>query len=113
MAHNYRKTVYSDYGHVFVREGSDQYAFRRLTSGDVLDTPIENVDRPVVFVGDSMANHYVNERSLDKVPDAILSAVRDEGYTIVSGVDGGWKEWNGRPEFSESYLDASEAHVVD
>jgi hypothetical protein len=41
-----------------------------------------------------------------------LDEVRDRGFEILAGTDGGWDSWDGRPEFSTSYVDISEAEKV-
>lgn len=58
---------------------------------------IEDVDDPVVIPDDS------------DVPDYVCQAIEDDGYRVVTGVDTGWHNWEGRPEWSDRYVDFGEA----
>lgn len=96
---------------VIVRDRTRQYAFVSLSLTDVHGTDLEGVADPVVFVGETLSVHYINGKTLSSVPRPYLDAVRDRGYAIINGVDGGWKSWEGRPEWSETYLDLADASV--
>ena len=98
---------------IVVSDRSRQYAFVRLSLSDVQDTAWEGRGDCVAFVGESTSVHYINSKKLTHVPDAYLDAVIDRGYTILQYVNGGWDHWDGRPEWSESYIDLSNAEEYD
>lgn len=82
--------------------GHEQYAFHRV------DAPHIDGDA-VVYVGHSTSVDYPSEKSLDDVPEAVVEAVEEGGLCVVVGVDSGWETWEGRPEWSETYVDAGDA----
>lgn len=43
------------------------------------------------------------------MPIEVVETVEDEGFRVVIGVDSGWETWEGRPEWSETYVDAGDA----
>lgn len=60
--------------------------------------------------------YYAPDHSdLDKVPERVIEALSDAGYTVYAdGIDSGWLNWGGRPDFdeSETYVDLSDAVPV-
>lgn len=54
-----------------------------------------------------------NGNDVNRVPDKVLEYLSDNGYVVYKNVDSGWSQWNGRPEFSESYVDLSDALKVN
>lgn len=97
-----------------------QYAFARLdhaegyaddVRGDRSGLAVDGT--PVIYIGDSFGKHYFRAHGHESVPVDVFEALRDQGKTLVAGVDGGWANWDGRPEWSTTYLDYSDAEVVD
>lgn len=99
---------YRDHGHYWVvtaeHTGQKRYAFYPVDD--------DRFDAPVVFVGDAMVTHYPAEKDAEGLPDAVLEALDALGVTLITGVDAGWRNWGGRPEFSDRYIDTSEAERV-
>lgn len=49
---------------------------------------------------------------IHRVPDVVLQHLSDNGFTVYSDVESGWSEWNGRPEFSEWYVNTEDADKI-
>jgi len=95
----------------FVVETShNQYVFSAVTADKIRGGSKKDVEGLYVYTGSSSANNYPAESSLDEVPDEVLEAVEP---TIAEHIDAGWASWDGRPEFSTSYVDISEATTVE
>jgi len=82
--------------------GQEQYAFHRV------DAPHIDGDT-VVYVGHSTSVNYPSEESLDDVPEEVVETVEEKDFRVVVGVESGWETWEGRPEWSETYVDAGDA----
>lgn len=101
-------------------ENAGRYAFVRLDhaeeSVDVVrgDTDSLDADYPAVLhVGSSPGNPFYRSHDEETVPVDVLEEVRDSGLSLVEGVGGGWESWDGRPEWSDTYLDVTAAEAVD
>jgi hypothetical protein len=88
------------------------FAFHAVTGDRIRGGDKSDIDRAVTYVGDSLSKHYVRTHDMSEVPDRVLDRVQNAGYTILDGVEGGWANWDGRPEFSETFVDISEATAV-
>ncbi|MFC4357768.1 hypothetical protein ACFO0N_07380 [Halobium salinum] len=95
--------------------GQGSYAFKVVDEGaaDDLQGDIPNTDgTPVVYVGDNLGKHYWDGDGAHDLPELLVAELEDMGYSVLANVDGGWADWGGRPEFSDSYLDVTDAEVV-
>lgn len=106
------RRAFRDFGSIIVRTTHNQYVFSGLTGNRIRGGNKADIEGLYCYTGDSGATHYISESSLDEVPDAVLDAAQELG-TIVTDVDGGWASWDGRPEFSKSYVDISEMEIVE
>lgn len=106
------------YGHRMPksRKQIGQYAFVPLdaeiadeTRGELPETR----GHPVAYVGDDLGKHYWTSSDPDEVPADVHEALEDSEKVLVDGVTGGWSNWDGRPEWSETYVDYSDAVVVE
>jgi hypothetical protein len=83
-------------------------------SGDIADTikgDIPDVNgTPVIYLGDTRGNtnHYTSA-DLDELEQWMFDAVKENDLVIIENVDGGWETWEGRPEWSDTYIDYTEA----
>jgi len=66
----------------------------------------------VMLIGEHFGKNY-HQSSRRTVPVDLLETMRDNDMVIVRGVSGGWANWDGRPEWSERYVDFNDAEVVD
>jgi len=87
------------------RPADDQYA-------DCVRGNIPNVPKPVVYIGDHIGKHYYSSKDVGGLDGAVIDAVTEAGHSIVGPVEAGWESWNGRPEFSDTYADFSDADVL-
>jgi len=95
-----------------VHTRNNQYAFT-YTFGDVVRGGVKaDIEDTVVYTGETTGKHYVSESNLSAVPDEVVEEVASRGLTLLEDVDGGWSSWDGRPEFSTSYVDISSAVEV-
>jgi len=114
--HHFEET---DYGRTMPKGGEKvgQYAFVRLDRSDVADDVRGDVpasDGPVVaYIGGSFGKHYYRSKSRDSIPVDVYEALAKNDALLLEGVDGGWSNWDGRPEWSETYVDVSDAERVD
>lgn len=97
-----------------------QYAFARLDHAEAAADDVRgdrselDVDgRGVIYIGSSFGKHYFRAHDHESVPVDVFEALCDEGVALVAGVGGGWANWDGRPEWSETYLDYADAETVD
>jgi len=86
-----------------------------VVSNDAADTVLGVPDveeTPIIYVGDNVGKHYWDSkpmsgtRSLDPVPVDLIRHLHNNGYQLLEDVEGGWENWEGRPEWSDTYLDA-------
>jgi hypothetical protein len=92
------------------------YAFVALDDGsaDVLRGEIPDVDgTPVVYTGSSLPSNYPEPGALDTVPVDVLEALDERDLIPLDGVEAGWQSWEGRPEWSTTYVDVSDATPAD
>jgi hypothetical protein len=73
----------------------------------------ETNSKTAVYIGDNTAKHYTDGHDIDEVPEEVWNHLAEEGYVVLDNVEGDWAQWDGRPEFSESYIDYSDAEVVE
>jgi len=106
------RRAYRDFGVIIVETTHNQYIFSPLTGDKIRGGNKADLEGKYAYTGDSSTNNYISESSLDEVPDAVLDAAQDHG-TIVRNVDGGWDSWDGRPEFSTTYIDVSDMELVE
>lgn len=97
---------------VVVATMNNRYAFHVVRGDRIRGGDKESLEGAVAYVGDDLAKHFVVSKDLDEVPEAVIEAVTEEGFAVMDGVDGGWASWDGRPEFSTTYVDVSDATVV-
>ena len=98
------------------RKTLGSYAFRRCEDAmaDEIRGEIQMPDgQPVIYIGDNFGKHYYRSKDFETVPVDVLEWLNANDFVLVRNVDGGWVKWEGRPEFSDSYVDFSEAEVVD
>ena len=92
------------------------YALRFLDESiaDHVEGEIPDVDgTPVVHIGDNFAKNFHTSHDSDPIPVDVLEWMDDNDLVLVRGVDGGWLSWEGRPEWSDSEADLSDAEAVD
>jgi len=65
-----------------------------------------------MVIGDNFGKNYYNSDSRT-VPVDLLEKMSDNDMTLVRNVDGGWANWDGRPEWSDRYVDFTDSEVVD
>ena len=99
------------------REKVGQYAFVRLDRDNLADNVLGDVpdaDGPVLaYIGSSFGKHYYTSHSRDGMPYDVYEQLVARDVTLLDDVDGGWHRWEGRPEFSEDYIDFRDAEPVD
>jgi uncharacterized Fe-S cluster-containing radical SAM superfamily protein len=103
---------YRDFSHIWVETTHNRYAFAPLTADRIRGGTKADCEGCYAYVGETKMSNYVSEQSLAEVPDTVLEAAKEYG-TIVTNVDGGWASWDGRPEFSTSYVDISDMEIVE
>lgn len=91
---------------------NNTYAFHAVRADTIRGGDKADIEGTVTYVGDSLAKNYVVSKDLSGVPDEVVEAVAEQGVTVLDGVDGGWASWDGRPEFSDTYVDVSDASVA-
>jgi hypothetical protein len=69
--------------------------------------------KPVVYVGDSLAKHYWKSKDHTDIPVDVFEALEEKELQLIANVDGGWANWDGRPEWGETYIDFEDAEVVN
>jgi len=95
-----------------------QFAFVRLDHAERAADSVrgerpDTEGTPVTYIGDSFGKHYYQSHSHEDIPVDVFEALSEDGLDLVTGVGGGWSNWDGRPEWSESYLGYDDAEVVD
>lgn len=94
-------------GYAFV--AVDREGIADCIRGEIPDTD----GKPVVYVGVSLAKHYWTSKDHTGIPVDVIEALEENGLQLIANVDGGWANWDGRPEWSETYIDFEDAGVVD
>jgi hypothetical protein len=99
-------------GSLIITDRNRGYQFEKLSPTDLHGT---DYDRPAaVYVGTKGSKHYITSSPLSNVPKEYLQYILDrENLTLLDNVDGGWESWEGRPEFSETYIDLDDATVIE
>lgn len=111
--------ISKEFGHLFV-EQTDKYkretvaAFRPADKeyADCVRGDIPNAPKPVVYIGDHIGKHYYPSKDVENLDAAVIDAVTEAGHSIVGPVEAGWERWDGRPEFSETRADFSDAEAL-
>ena len=111
--------IRKEFGHLFV-DSEDEYkratvaAFRPADNqyADTVKGDVPDVPNPVVYIGDHIGKNYYPSKNVEKVDNEVIEAVTNAGHSIVGPVEAGWKSWEGRPEFSDTQADFSEARVL-
>ena len=109
---------YDDGKRAVHQERLKQFGFIKLESVakrvDVVRGEVPEDDgTPIMFIGNNLAKHYWTSHDVEGCDVDILEWVDDSQYTLYEEVDGGWDHWGGRPEFSDNYVDFSEAEETD
>lgn len=102
------RKVVRHHGHVRVE--IDAHSGRHRFIFYTLDD--DRFTRPVVYVGATTVGHYPVEKDVSDLPEEVTDALKSRGYTLLTGVDAGWESWEGRPEWSETYVDTDDAQTV-
>lgn len=97
---------------VYVETSNASYAFPFVRGDKIRGGGKADVEGTVVYGGDSLAKHYIQSHDHEEVPGEVLQAVADAGYEVLTGVEGGWVSWEGRPDLSDTYVDISDAEAV-
>lgn len=97
-------------GSLVYTDSERSYQFTPLSPTALHDTDFEGTNA-YVYVGERGSKHYLTSHDLSEVPRPYLDDIV-ERVTLLDNVDGGWENWDGRPEFSETYIDLSDATVV-
>lgn len=112
------RVLAKEHGHTTV-VSSDQmgrYAFRRADSEHIADRvrgELPDIDEiPLVYIGDNFGKHYNTGHDVDEIPEDVLKQLGEKGMVVLDPVEGGWAQWEGRPEWSETYIDFSESEPV-
>ena len=105
----YRSTVGGE-KRPFRRKKVEQYGFIKLKAvadqvGRVRGEVPEADGEPVMFIGRGLSKHYWASRHVSECDIDVLEWLEESQYTVFHGVDGGWKDWNGQPEFDSKYVD--------
>lgn len=106
-----RYTRLDDMGNVVVQTHSNQYVFSSLRADKIRGGQKVDVEGSVVYTGSTKANHYPAESSLDEVPEKVIDEAADRAV-VVDNIESGWSSWDGRPEFSTSYVDIADVEIV-
>ena len=69
-------------------------------------------DNAVIYIGDTTAKYYWRSNDPADIPLKHRGALDAHDYVIVDGIGGGWVRWEGRPEWSDRYIDVSSAEVI-
>lgn len=92
---------------VIVHTSNNDYAFHILRGDRIRGGNKKDIEGKVTYVGDNLSKHYITSSDMGEVPGEVSEAVPDT-FTVVDNIDGGWASWDGRPEFSTSYIDISD-----
>lgn len=96
---------------IVVETSNNTYAFPWLFGDTVRGGTKADLEGVVTYGGDSVAKHYIRSGDFAEVPDDVVEAVAERAV-VVDGVAGGWASWEGRPEWSETYVDVSAVEIV-
>jgi|GEM_PF-6234080 len=91
-------------------EGIETYHFSKISTVNTIRGDVPS--NALVYCGDKSSKWYPREADISEVPSSVIQALEERGYTVITGIDAGWAEWDGRPEWSETYADVSDAERV-
>lgn len=77
------------------------------------EMPVEDDATAWIYVGNSTPSRGIWPSDPEVLPVDVLEWIDERGDVLLTGVEGGWASWNGRPEFSDSLLDLRDAEAVD
>jgi len=95
------------YGH----PATQSFVIANENVNDRVRGEIPETDQTPVFL-EQPGCRYIVPKDTDAINDSHRIALDNEGYTLIDGVEAGWANWDGRPEWSESYIDYSDAEPV-
>lgn len=104
---------------VFVgKESVGRYAFVTLQGVEewvdyVKGGMPESDEVPIMYVGDNLGKHYWQSHNIKDCDVDVLEWLENSKYTVYENVDGGWQRWNGRPEFSDKYVNFTDVQEVN
>lgn len=92
-----------------------QYAFAHCSrvSVDHVHGELPDIPKPIIYIGSSFGKNYYTSHDHESVPVDVFEHLHENGYTLLTNVDGGWENWEGRNEFSENYIDYCDAEIVN
>jgi hypothetical protein len=96
--HTQIREVREDRSGVMVQTRNNRYAFPWVFGDEVRGGTKADLEGVVTYGGESVAKNYIKSHDLDEVPADVVEAVAEHAV-VVDGVTGGWKTWEGRPEF--------------
>jgi len=98
-------------------ETAGKYAFGRVfesAADEVRGMDSLDMDgQTYAYCGSIVGQRFWSSEDHESVPVDVFEEIQDRGFLLVEGVSGGWADWDGRPEWSESYIDVSGAEPVD
>jgi hypothetical protein len=100
---------------VATKGGAQRYVFKLIdAAGDEVNG--EAPDDAMMYTGEAVSwrTEPTTEGDLDDdhLEMAVEALIEAYDVTVLFGVDGGWKTWEGRPEWSETYIDVRDANAV-
>jgi hypothetical protein len=112
--------VWYDFGAIHVGPRKAAYGHPATQSFVVADDSVNDhvrgdvpeTEQTPVFL-EKTGCYYITPKDIDAINDSYRVALANAGYTLIEGVDAGWQSWDGRPEWSESYIDYSETKIVE
>jgi hypothetical protein len=107
------QSVHRQKNGILIETMNNTYAFHAVTGDRIRGGTKVDIEGTVTYVGDSLNKHYVRSHDFDEVPQEVIDKVTERGLTVLKDVEGDWASWNGRPEFSNSYVDISDAEPVE
>ena len=96
---------------IIVKTNNNQYAFPYVFGDQIRGGNKADLEGLVTYGGDSLQKHYISSNDFSEVPDDVIAAV-GEHAVVAKGVDGGWSSWEGRPEWSDTFVDLSDVEIV-
>jgi hypothetical protein len=99
------------------RKKVGQYVFEPLEAlpADTVRGELPKVNGiPVAYIGNAFNQKVAHNNCADfgDVPSDLRDELREHGLTVVGNVDFGWASWEGRPEWSDSYVDYTDAEII-
>lgn len=97
---------------IVVETPNNTYGFPYVFGDKIRGGNKADIEGCVVYGGDSISKNYITSYDLSEVPDDVIDTVTEK-VTLLDNVDGGWSSWEGRPEFSTTYVDISDAEQIE